>query len=500
MGVPTWCLAVLPILVVLFWRRIVDRLRLVYYVDKMPGPFSIPILGTTWQFQWAIEKFTAQLRGWGEYYASQGHGVVRIWLGPKPFVVLIKPEYAKIVLESNELITKGPEYNPLLPWLGKGLLIETGDKWRVRRKLLTPAFHFRVLEDFLTTHDEQSKIFVEQLEKFAESGEQFDIFPYVKRCALDIICETAMGTCVSAQTNPKHPYVQAVQRMNELIFMQQRMPWFWLKPLWYLSGYGYEADQQLDILLSFTRKVIRDRIQDFEADPGAFDRPDKKKAFLDLLLSSRAEGGLTDVDIREEVDTFMFEGHDTTSSSMGWTLWCVAHHPEILKKIQAEVDSVFGSSARSCTSEDLKQLKYLEKVIKESLRLFPSVPIFTRRVEKDFEIDGHLFPKNCVIGVTPLMIHQNPAVYDNPDVFDPENFSEERVTKRHPFAYIPFSAGPRNCIGQKFALMEEKTMLSWFFRRFNITADSQTKFEENIPCPEIILKPSMGIPVQISKR
>ncbi|CAJ0586773.1 unnamed protein product, partial [Mesorhabditis spiculigera] len=465
----------------------------------MPGPFSVPLLGTTWQFKWKVEEFTGQLRGWGEHYAGLGHGVVRLWLGPKPFVVLIKPEYAKIVLESNELITKGPEYKPLLPWLGTGLLIATGDKWRTRRKMLTPAFHFRVLEDFLTTHDEQSKIFVEQLERFAETGESFDIFPYVKRCALDIICETAMGSSVSAQTNPKHPYVVAVQRMNELIFMQQRMPWFWLKPIWYMSGYGFEADRQLEILLGFTQKVIAERRADFEADPAGFERVHKKNAFLDLLLTNQADGGgLTDVDIREEVDTFMFEGHDTTSASMGWTLWCVAHQQDVQKKIHAELDTVFGSSNRDCTADDLKQLKYLERVIKESLRLYPSVPIFTRIVEKDVEIEDLLIPKNCVIGITPLMIHSNPAVYDNPEVFDPENFSEERISKRHPYAYIPFSAGPRNCIGQKFALMEEKTMLSWFFRRFTIEADQD--LHDNIPCPEVILKPSLGIPVRISKR
>ncbi|EPB77297.1 unspecific monooxygenase [Ancylostoma ceylanicum] len=225
---------------------------------------------------------------------------------------------------------------------------------------------------------------------------------------------------------------------------------------------------------------------------------DKKKAFLDLLLDVQAEGNLSYEDIREEVDTFMFEGHDTTSSSMGWTLWFLAHNPKCQKKVQEEMDEIFGSSDRSCTSDDLKQMKYLEKCIKESLRLRPPVPNFTRKVENDIEIDGTTLPKGCSIMVSPYMIHSNPTVYENPSEFDPERFSEENIQKRHPYAYIPFSAGPRNCIGQKFAMLEEKTVLSWFFRRYSIS--SSVAQDDNLPLPEIILKPSLGFPVVVMSR
>ncbi|KHJ92479.1 hypothetical protein OESDEN_07631 [Oesophagostomum dentatum] len=100
--------------------------------------------------------------------------------------------------------------------------------------------------------------------------------------------------------------------------------------------------------------------------------------------------------------------------------------------------------------------------------------------------------------IAPFMVHCNPTVYENPYLFDPERFSEDNMQKRHPYAYIPFSAGPRNCIGQKFAMMEEKTVLSWFFRKYTIT--STIPQDENIPLPEIILRPSLGFPVKISKR
>ncbi|KAK6041330.1 hypothetical protein COOONC_21166 [Cooperia oncophora] len=130
-----------------------------------------------------------QLREWGLMYAGQGHGLVRLWLGTRPMVICIRPETAKLVLERSDTITKGDEYGILTPWLGTGLLISTGEKWRTRRKLLTPSFHFKVLNDFQAVHDRQAKIFINQLERIAKDGEEFDIFSiFVKRCALDIIC------------------------------------------------------------------------------------------------------------------------------------------------------------------------------------------------------------------------------------------------------------------------------------------------------------------------
>uniref|UniRef100_A0A1I7XJ88 Cytochrome P450 4c3 n=1 Tax=Heterorhabditis bacteriophora TaxID=37862 RepID=A0A1I7XJ88_HETBA len=492
-----------------YWKHVFalikERRRIIKFVDLLPGPLSVPILGTTWQFKWNMRDLTIQFQEWGKYYAEKGYGLIRIWISFKPIVVCLRPETAKIILESNETITKGSEYDILLPWLGTGLLISTGEKWRSRRKMLTPSFHFNVLNNFLITHDYQSKIFVDQLEKYANSGEQFDIFPYIKRCALDIICETAMGCSVSAQENHNHPYVISVQRLSELAFMYQRMPWMWIKAIWYGSSVGFNYDRHLKTVTDFTRQVIKSPIYVVKTI---------SSRFLQLALCNLNFMNFT---------LKIILGHDTTAASLGWTLWCLAHNNTCQKKIQEEMDIIFGSSNRSCTNDDLKQMKYLDKCIKESLRLRPSVPNFTRKVDVDIVIEGITVPKGCSILISPHMIHTNPVIYNDPLTFDPERFNEENVQKRHPFSYIPFSAGPRNCIGfyhyvffysnfifrryvipytrnlgQKFALMEEKTLLSWFFRYYNICSDIQ--YPDNIPLPEIILRPSLGFPVRISRR
>uniref|UniRef100_A0A1I7SVN6 Cytochrome P450 n=1 Tax=Bursaphelenchus xylophilus TaxID=6326 RepID=A0A1I7SVN6_BURXY len=481
-------------------ERCIERIRVIYLIGKIPGPVSLPLVGTTWQFKWKIEDLTDQLVQWQRYYQNiEKVDVVKIWLGPFPIVAMLSPKAAKSILESNDYLTKGDEYQIVERWLGTGLLTSKGDKWRSRRKLITPAFHFSMLNQYHQVQDEEAKILVDVLERYAVSGESFDAFPYVKRCALDIICATAMGIKVNAQTNVDHPYVGAVKQMNELSFAYSRMPWLWFKPVWYLSGFGYKYDRCLKMVTDFTRDVIKKRSEEFDSRIHDDTMNDKKRmAFLDLLLRVKQEGHLTNEDIREEVDTFMFEGHDTTSSGMAWTLWCLAHHPEYQQKVWEEVDSVFGNSSRPCTVDDLKKLCYLEQCIKESFRLYPPVPFFTRKLECDIECGGYTIPKNTTVLLSPGTLHTHKKSFSDPYTFDPENFKIENIHSRDAFSFIPFSAGPRNCIGQKFALMEEKTVLSWIFRIYEIRPTRD--FPENCPCPEIILKPSLGLPITVHFR
>ncbi|RXG57808.1 cytochrome P450 4V2 [Armadillidium vulgare] len=210
-------------------------------------------------------------------------------------------------------------------------------------------------------------------------------------------------------------------------------------------------------------------------------------SFLDLLLEySEDHEILSDEDIREEVDTFMFEGHDTTAASVNWTLYLLGQHPEIQDKAYEEIESIFGSSDRDATSSDIREMKYLECCIKESLRLFPSVPAFGRELNEDVIIDGYTVPKGTSTMIFVYQLHRDPEVFPDPNTYKPERFFPENYANRSPYAYIPFSAGPRNCIGQKFALMEEKVILSTFLRKYRV--ESILKMEELNVAPEVILR------------
>ncbi|GFW21917.1 cytochrome P450 4c3 [Trichonephila clavipes] len=176
----------------------------------------------------------------------------------------------------------------------------------------------------------------------------------------------------------------------------------------------------------------------------------KRQALMDLLLDQHINGQqLTEEDITEEIDTFMFEGHDTTATAMNFSLYCIGLYPEVQRKIHEELDSIFGEDTeRPVTRDDVRDMKYLECVIKESLRLYPSVPLIGRMLNEDFNHNGMVIPKGTALNFFIVSIHRNPEIFPNPEVFDPDRFSPENVVKRHPFAYLPFSAGPRNCIGR----------------------------------------------------
>ena len=200
--------------------------------------------------------------------------------------------------------------------------------------------------------------------------------------------------------------------------------------------------------------------------------------FLDILLTAVDEDGvgMRDLEIRNEVDTFMFEGHDTTTSGMCWTLYCLARHPEHQKKVREEVRSVL-SGRQHLTYDDLKELKYTQYCIKEAMRLYPPVTAIFRQLDYDLEIDGHLFPKGMHFRIPIGSIHNNPVIWPNPEVYDPMRFHPSNAVGRDPYAYLPFSAGSRNCIGQNFALNEEKTVVASIVNHFRLAVDKSHKVE-----------------------
>ncbi|XP_072806536.1 cytochrome P450 4V2 [Vicugna pacos] len=465
---------------------------------------AYPLLGHALMVKPDARDFFQQIIGCTEEYRNLP--LLTLWLGPVPLVAIYNAENVEVILTSSKHIDKSSMYKFLEPWLGLGLLTSTGNKWRSRRKMLTPTFHFAILEDFLDVMNEQANILVNKLEKHVNQ-EAFNCFFYITLCALDIICETAMGKNIGAQSNGDSEYVRAVYRMSDSIHQRMKTPWLWLDFLFCMFKEGREQKRSLKILHNFTNSVITERANEMKRDEqGKWDdkdfptRKNKCRAFLDLLLNVTDDEGnkLSHEEIREEVDTFMFEGHDTTAAAVNWSLYLLGSYPEVQKKVDNELEEIFGKSDRPATLEDLKKLKYLECVIKESLRLFPPVPFFARNLNEDCDVGGYKIVKGSQVIIVPYALHRDPRYFPDPEEFVPERFLPENSKGRHSYAYVPFSAGPRNCIGQKFAIMEEKTILSCVLRHFWV--ESNQKREELGLAGELILRPSNGIWVKLKRR
>ncbi|XP_065110624.1 cytochrome P450 4V8 isoform X1 [Paramisgurnus dabryanus] len=470
-------------------------------LKPVPGiGYTYPFIGNALQFKSNAGDFFGQLVGYTNEFRNSP--LLKIWVGPVPFLVLYHAETIETVLNNPIHMDKAYVYNFLHPWLGTGLLTSTGDKWRRRRKMLTPTFHFSILTEFLEVMNEQAEVLIEKLEKHAGKG-KFNCFNHITLCALDIICETAMGKKIYAQSNYDSDYVRCVYRMSDIITRRQRMPWYWPDIVYKYFGEGREHNRSLKILHSFTESVIHERsdhLNYIESDSESDQGMKKRKAFLDMLLKATDENGknLTNMDIQEEVDTFMFEGHDTTAAAMNWAVHLLGTHPEVQRKAQQELFEVFGESERPVNTEDLKKLRYLECVIKEALRLFPSVPFFARAICEDTKINGYRVPKGANAIIVTYALHRDPRYFPEPEEFRPERFMPENTVGRHPYAYIPFSAGLRNCIGQRFAIMEEKVILASILRSFNIVACQ--KREDLRPLGELVLRPEQGIWITLERR
>ncbi|GIY81414.1 cytochrome P450 4V2 [Caerostris darwini] len=412
--------------------------------------------------------------------AASKEKIFVIYLGMKPGVIFGKPETVEVILSSTTLIEKGTDYRFLHPWVGTGLFTSQAAKWRHRRKLLTPTFHFTILEDFIPIFQEQSCVLVSKLQDLTREP-WVDIVPLLAYCTLDIICQTAMGVSINAQKGENSEYVKAVHEITDAVMYRAFQPWLWTDFLFYLTKTGKQFKTNIRLVHGFTQKVITERKMDMTRRNQSdqlqqklnSEVPKKKrKAFLELLLEQHlADPSFTEQDVKDEVETFMSAGHDTTAMALSWTLYCLGVHPEVQKLTFEEINYIFSDDPdRNVTREDLTRMKYMECVIKESLRLYPVGPFFTRECTETFEVLGHKVYPGSICFIFPLMLHRDPEVFPEPEKFKPERFFLENSKGRHPYAYIPFSAGPRNCIGQKFAMMELKVVIANILRRFRITS------------------------------
>ncbi|GFT35172.1 cytochrome P450 4V2 [Nephila pilipes] len=422
-----------------------------------------------------------------------------VWASFVPFLFLKKAEAVEALIGGNKNMEKNWSYKWLHPWLGTGLLTSYGSKWKSRRKLLTPSFHFEILKDFLPIFNEQSRVLVRQLRNEV-TKDSTDIVMPITLCSLDVICETTLGVAIGAQENRETQYIQSVSRAADIILERIVNPFYWIDFLYYLLPPGRELKHHLKVLHGFTRSVIQEKKKKLLSGEKNENEKRKRKALMDVLLEHHIQmKDLTEEDIREEVDTFAFEGHDTIATGMSWALYNIGLYKDVQEKIHEELDRIFGDDTeRPVDTDDLKEMTYLHRVLKESQRLYPSVPAIARHVDEDTNICGYPVPKgsSCIILV--YQLHRDETVFPNPEKFDPDRFLPENCADRHPYAYIPFSAGPRNCIGQRYAVMEEKVLISAILR--NYTIESLCPRDKLPPAIEITLRSTKPILVRIRPR
>ncbi|XP_072746966.1 cytochrome P450 4C1-like [Anoplolepis gracilipes] len=427
-------------------------------------------------------------------------GLYAIWIRQDPVVYVVKPEFLESILQSNTHLEKTEKTSNIFKlWLGNGLLSAPVKQWYRHRRILSPIFHFNILEKFAVVMSEKTEIIIKCIEeKMTENSTQvIDILSFMQKVTFNIICATMMGLDDEEITS----YGLAVNKFIKLFSLRMNYSGLWMYDwIYYLSPQGRKCKAAINSIHSFTNKIIRkkklarmqnNKSQNKQDDSDTLDKQ-KRKAFIDLLLDLNEKDDvlLTDEELREHVDTFIFAGHDTTTASVSWALFCIGNDLKCQEKVHEELKEVFKDSQIPASLKEISQLKYLERVIKESRRLYPSIPLIFRKISEDIKMGNYIIPKGTSVAAPIMLLHRNPAIWSDPLKFDPNRFLPENLKQIHPCAYIPFSGGPRNCIGQKFAMMEEKIILTAILRKWRVK--SMKTHEEMTMLNYIVLRPADG--------
>ncbi|XP_011637638.1 cytochrome P450 4C1-like isoform X3 [Pogonomyrmex barbatus] len=463
------------LLILLYYYYILCDRKFVQLIDKIPSVPSLPIFGHALILWMPSREDLWKLL---HVYTNIYYPIWKLWLGPFAYVSICHPDDLEKVLSTTKHLEKGSVYTLLNPWLGTGLLTSKGTKWHEKRKILTPTFHFNILNQFVEMLIEEGNHMTQSL-KNIEGSTVNDLVSFISFHTLNAICETTMGTSLHKMGEFQKQYRQAIYEMGEIILYRLIRPWFVFDTIFALTPMGRKQIKCLKILHEFTEKIIAERkryheltegrylknfangISNIETDDDEMLGVKKKRlAMLDLLISVAQDYGMSDLDIREEVDTFTFEGHDTVAMGITFAMLLLAEHKDIQECVRKEVNAIMQANDGKLSMSALNNMSYLERCLKESLRLYPSVPYMMRVSSEDVKLQSYLVPSGTTLFLNIYSTHRDPNFWPNPEIFDPDRFLPEKIQNRHSYSYIPFSAGLRNCIGQRFAMLEMKAIIA----------------------------------------
>lgn len=441
---------------------------------RVPG---LPIIGNALDMSTSGGSPVAYL---AKIAAQYGDVVQLSALGRRLYLVshpdLLHEIYVKRYQEFHKTSVISNKPRTLGRFLGSGILTADHVEWRPQRKLIQPLMHAKHIE----TYADDMAAAGERLMTTWQDGEVRNLHEDMMQVTLWIISQLMFGmdSDFRADLDDLSKRAQAIAMADTVIdppgpFGRRR------------DRKARNVNAELDALVV---EIIEERKR--KGHHGT-------KDLLWLLMQMRDEDGnpASDDFIRNNILTLYFAGHETTANTLTWTLYLLDMYPEIRATLQAEVDRVLGG--RTPTLADLPNLPYTEMVIKEAMRVEPTVAMIPRYITVDVELGGYLLKANSLILTSPYLVHHDPRWWDAPERFDPERFSAENEAKMHKFAYFPFGGGPRICIGNHFAMMEGQILLAQLVSRW--TLSTQPGFTP-MPMRQITTAPANGLQMRLSRR
>lgn len=499
LGAVAWVLA--AALVVRAARGVAEWLRMWWYLRDVPKPKpqkSFTLLLDLYKQMSAMDpnmdtkvkafKYLANL-----FKSVEDQDVTVAFYGPYAFLLGSTPQVVEAILGDTKNVNKAFFYNMMKPWIGEGILTLGDEPWKARRRALTPAFHFRILDDYIPIMDKRGERLVRKMTTM--NGEYFNVLPIVRAAAFGVLFETSMGIDYDEDDIERTGYLKIHDAISDIVVNRVVNFHHWFDTIFAFSKEHKQMLKYVEEARQFVNNILQKRIADYRK--GIRD-PVSKNSFLEILLRMCLDDRtMSEIDVRDELLSTLIGGFDTTATSIAYTLYLLGHHPEIQAKVQDEIDMVCGDDwDKPLTAEQLKNLTYMECVLKEAMRLYPAGSIMGRSVERDMKIGKYTIPRGTVAVVALYFLQRHPRYIEDPNSFKPERFMDSKSI--HTYGFAPFSAGPRNCLGQKFALREEKVLLAHIMRRFNV--NSKVPIDKLELAMELILKPIQGLEIKLTPR
>jgi cytochrome P450 len=407
---------------------------------------------------------------------------VRVAIGPKKLYIFNHPDHAKHVLADNaENYHKGIGYTEAKRALGDGLLTSEGALWREQRRTIQPVFqHKRIAAQAGVIVDETLSL-VERLRVHSGSGRAVDVLTEVTALTLGVLGATLLDADLGAFASVEHSF-EAVQ--DQAMFEMETLG---LVPRWLpLKGQREFRRARADLQRIVDILVAQRKANPIQAGDDVLTR---------LIASTGRESDrrVGDRRMRDELVTLLLAGHETTASTVGWTLDLVSKHPEVRDRLHEEAVAVYGD--RRPSYEDLNNLRYTHMVLQEAMRLRPPVWILPRRALAEDEVGGYHVPAGAEVLICPYTLHRHPRYWPEPDSFTPERFDPDVPVDRPRYAHIPFGAGPRFCVGNHLGMMEATFIISTVMRDLRL---SRVPGREAKPEPMMSLRLGGGLPMFVS--
>lgn len=393
------------------------------------------------------------------------------------------PEVVEYVLQSgHKNFTKGAFYKKLQPMFGKGLPVLEGESWKRHRQLMQPAFRTNALKEIVSRSITGASEYIQQCHA-SSSSQPIDIEQGITHLTLSIVSRSLFGSDIDQYAQKLAESVDTLLAISEArIWAAPDVYWHWGAPHYWKFRQARRAMEE--IIYEFVSKRK-------QKDTFGYD-------LLGLLLtamSAEEDCSISYEELVDEIITLMITGHESTANTMIWLLCELARQPHIQEKLYCELQNVFVNG--QVCAEAFDGLSYTKAVISEAMRMYPGAWAISRKNICDVTIHGVTIPAGSNFMVSPYLMQRNRHYYKNPEVFRPERFLNGEMEAQHPFIFFPFAAGPRRCIGEKFAWQEMLSIISVLCSSAHFELAPGQKIE---PLARVAVKPAHGMHMMISKR